>query len=102
MDVASLPGDTPDKVLSQITRMLVGAGISCDITSGAFGSEPARYDIHVPADKQAEAMSLLKQDAAIHKYQIEVFCAKYQAAVGTDRSRFTSRVGGGRLFCSAS
>jgi hypothetical protein len=72
MDVASLPGDTPDKVLSQITGMLSRAGIQCNVTLGAFGSEPARYDIHVSADKQAEAANLLKQDAAIHKYEIKI------------------------------
>lgn len=73
MDVASLPCDTSDKVLSQITSMLSRASIPCNVTLGAFGSEPARYDIHVSADKQAEAANLLKQDAAIHKYKIKIY-----------------------------
>jgi predicted house-cleaning NTP pyrophosphatase (Maf/HAM1 superfamily) len=74
MTVASFPGDSPDKaqILSQVGRVLSNAGISCDITLGSFGSEPARYVIHVSADKQAEAANLLKQDAAIHKYEIMV------------------------------
>jgi hypothetical protein len=73
INVASLPGDLSNKVLSQITHALGDAGISCDITLGSFGSEPARYDIHVPADKQAEATNLLKQDAVIHKYELKVY-----------------------------
>jgi major membrane immunogen (membrane-anchored lipoprotein) len=71
--VASLPGNTSDKVLSQISHVLGGAGISCDISRGAFGSEPARYNIQVPADKKAEAASLLKQDAANQKYELKVY-----------------------------
>jgi hypothetical protein len=73
INVASVPGDSPDIVLSQIGRVLNGAGISCDISRGAFGTEPARYEILVPADKQAEAADLLKQDAAIHKYELKVY-----------------------------
>jgi hypothetical protein len=75
MTVASFPGDSPDKaqILSQVGRVLSNSGISCDITLGSFGSEPARYDIHVQADKQAEAANLLKQDAVIHKYEIKVY-----------------------------
>ena len=73
VSVASLPGNTPDKALSRINHVLGGAGISCDISRGASGSEPARYDIQVPADKKAEAASLLKQDAAIQKYELKIY-----------------------------
>jgi hypothetical protein len=71
--VASLPGNTSDKVLSQISHVLGEAGIPCDISRGAFGSGPARYSIQVPADKKAEAASLLKQDAATQKYELKVY-----------------------------
>jgi hypothetical protein len=71
--VASLPGSTSDKILSQVSRVLGSSGISCDISRGAFGSEPARYNISVPADKQAAATSLLKQDAASHSYDIKIY-----------------------------
>jgi len=72
VEVASLPRDTPDKVISEIGRVLGAAHISADVALGAPVGQPARYLIAVPADKQAEAASLLKQDAAIHKYEIEV------------------------------
>jgi hypothetical protein len=75
MTVASFPGDSPDKaqILSRVGHVLGDAGISCDITLGAFAGEPARYEFHVPADKQAEAATLLKLDAALHKYELKVY-----------------------------
>ena len=75
IDVASFPGDSPDQaqILSQVGRVLGAANISFDYTLGAFVGEPARYNISVPADKQAEASNLLKQDVAIHKYELKVY-----------------------------
>ena len=73
--VASLPGDSPDKaqILSRVSHVLGAANISVDVALGAPIGEPARYLIAVPADKQAEAESLLKQDVAAHKYELEVY-----------------------------
>ena len=75
MTVASFPGDSPDKaqILSRVGRVLSDAGISYDVTLGGFAGEPARYEFHVPADKRAEAARLLKQDAAIHKYELRFY-----------------------------
>jgi hypothetical protein len=75
MPVASFPGESPDKaqIFSRISRVLGAANISYDVALGGIAGEPARYQFFVPADKQAEAASLLKQDAAIHKYELKVY-----------------------------
>jgi len=73
MEVASCPSDTPDKVLSEIARVLDNAHIECGIALGGPVGKPVRYEIGVPIDKRAEAASLLKQYTATHQYEIEIY-----------------------------
>ena len=72
LPAASFAVDSPDKaqILSRVGSVLGQANISSSIGREA-GS--ARWDILVPADKQAEAASLLKQDAATHKYELTFY-----------------------------
>jgi hypothetical protein len=63
--VASIIADP--KLGAQIGLVLNQAGINCVIVGSS------RYDIRVPAGRKAEAVQLLKQDAQLHKYEIEFY-----------------------------
>jgi predicted metalloprotease with PDZ domain len=72
--VARISGNTNgEDVEKRILEMLYQEGIPCSVVDSYVIAGSFKDDISVPADKQAEAVQLLKQDAEIHKYDITLY-----------------------------
>jgi PDZ domain len=73
--IARISGNTNGEgIEKRILEMLLSEGISpCSVVDPYVIAGSFNDDISVPADKQAEAVQLLKQDAQTHKYDITIY-----------------------------